>query len=466
MKKRMWIIIIACLGITGCAVKEDKADTKEISYVEESYVETKEEEALEEDDTWENFPFPYNSGEAKYDEERKQFYYSLKEVLEDYDIMWQQLEENCAYMAVAEEELGIDLEEVKRKGRSYFSGGKLREGKTVTQDLLMLGLEKSFEDLKNLGHVSVLKPYVYEWLINLDMLEGDDLTRGFGKVRKNRQDLFQNEKSEAFYGCFLKQYNGSDNVEKTEITEEKKNMEIQNVEIQEVNGIPCVKISAFSTEDSDITILRNFFEENKAADNIIIDIRGNGGGSTRTWAEGIVAPLIDEKVSYEELWGVKSGKLNEYYWGGALPDNASDPLSKEEIRKKFPDVNIAEDDSVKYVVYTNVVDVAEKHCEFKGKLWLLVDEQVYSAADAFTAWCKNTKFATIIGKTTIGNGGGGEIQSIVLPNTGIIIMYDAYMAFNSDGSYNGIHGEHPDIEIEEDEDALEVCLKAIAESEN
>ena len=45
-------------------------------------------------------------------------------------------------------------------------------------------------------------------------------------------------------------------------------------------------------------------------------------------------------------------------------------------------------------------------------------------------------------------------------------MYDAYMAFNSDGSYNGIHGEHPDIEIEEDEDALEVCLKAIAESEN
>lgn len=51
----MWIIIIACLGITGCAVKEDKADTKEISYVEESYVETKEEEALEEDDTWETF---------------------------------------------------------------------------------------------------------------------------------------------------------------------------------------------------------------------------------------------------------------------------------------------------------------------------------------------------------------------------------------------------------------------------
>ena len=176
MKKQVWVIIMVCLGITGCAVKEDKADTKEISYVEESYVETKEEEAVEEDDTWENFPFPYNSGEAKYDEERKQFYYSLKEVLEDYDIMWQQLEENCAYMAVAEEELGIDLEEVKRKGRSYFSGGKLREGKTVTQDLLMLGLEKSFEDLKNLGHVSVLKPYVYEWLIKLDMLEGDDLT--------------------------------------------------------------------------------------------------------------------------------------------------------------------------------------------------------------------------------------------------------------------------------------------------
>ena len=465
MKKRMWIIIIACLGITGCAVKEDKVDTKEISFVEESSVETKEKESLGEDDTWGNFPFPYR-GEAKYDEERKQFYYTLKEVLEDYDIMWQQLEENCAYLAVAEEELGIDLGEVKRKGKSYFSGGKLREGKTVTQELLKWGIEKSFEDLQNLGHISVLIPYTYEKVINSDMSEDDDLTKGFGKVRKNRQDLLRNEKSEAFYACLLKQYNGWNNVEKTENTEEKENMETQDIEIQSVNGIPYVKISNFSQEDLDIAILRNFFEENKEADNIIIDIRGNGGGSTWIWLQGIVSPLIDEMVSYEELWGVKSGKLNEYYWGGELPDNASAPLSKEEIREKFPDLNISEEGSMKYVMYRKMIYAAEKHCGFKGKLWLLVDEQVYSASDAFTSFCKNTKFATIIGKTTAGNGGGGEIQCIVLPNTGIVILYDAYMAFNSDGSCNGIHGEHPDIEIAEDEDALEVCLKAIAESEN
>ncbi len=78
MKKQVWVIIMVCLGITGCAAKEDKVDTKEISFVEESYVETKEEETLVEDDTWENFPFPYR-GEAKYDEERKQFYYTLDE---------------------------------------------------------------------------------------------------------------------------------------------------------------------------------------------------------------------------------------------------------------------------------------------------------------------------------------------------------------------------------------------------
>lgn len=459
MKKQVWVIIMVCLGITGCAAKEDKDDTKEISYVEESSAETKEEETPAEDDTWENFPFPYNSGEVKYDEERKQFYYSLKEVLEDYDIMWQQLEENCAYLAVAEEELGINLEEVKRKGRSCFSGGILREGKTVTQEVLEGGIEKGFENLKHLGHISVLNPVTYESVITADMQEGDDLTKGFGKARKNRQDLLRNETSEAFYECLLKQYNGWDNVNEIENAEEK-----ENVEIQEVNGIPYVKISSFSQEDSSIAILQNFFEKNKAADNIIIDIRGNGGGSTWIWSQGIVAPLIDEMVSYEELWGVKSGKMNEYYWGGGLPDNASAPLSKEEIRGKFPDVNIVEDDSIKYVVYTKVIYAAEKHCEFNGKLWLLVDEQDYSASDAFTTFCKNTKFATIIGKTTGGNGGGGEIQSIVLPNTGIVILYDPYMCFNSDGSCNGIHGEHPDIEIAEDEDALEVCLKMIAES--
>lgn len=78
MKKQVWVIIMVCLGITGCAVKEDKDDTKEISYVEESSAETKEEETPAEDDTLENLPFPYR-GEAKYDEERKQFYYTLDE---------------------------------------------------------------------------------------------------------------------------------------------------------------------------------------------------------------------------------------------------------------------------------------------------------------------------------------------------------------------------------------------------
>ena len=72
MKKQVWVIIMVCLGITGCAAKEDKDDTEEISYVEESSAETKEEETPAEDDTLENLPFPY-------DEERKQFYYTLDE---------------------------------------------------------------------------------------------------------------------------------------------------------------------------------------------------------------------------------------------------------------------------------------------------------------------------------------------------------------------------------------------------
>lgn len=52
----------------------------------------------------------------------------------------------------------------------------------------------------------------------------------------------------------------------------------------------------------------------------------------------------------------------------------------------------------------------------------------------------------------------------MLPNTEIVILYDAYMVFYRDGSCNAVHGERPDIEIAEDEDTLEVCLKMISES--
>ena len=50
---------------------------------------------------------------------------------------------------------------------------------------------------------------------------------------------------------------------------------------------------------------------------------------------------------------------------------------------------------------------------------------------------------------------------MALPYSGLLVEYETYLAFSTDGTYNGISGTVPDIVPEEGSDALETCLMAI-----
>ena len=50
---------------------------------------------------------------------------------------------------------------------------------------------------------------------------------------------------------------------------------------------------------------------------------------------------------------------------------------------------------------------------------------------------------------------------MALPYSGLLVEYETYLAFSTDGTYNGISGTVPDIVQEEGSDALETCLTAI-----
>lgn len=45
--------------------------------------------------------------------------------------------------------------------------------------------------------------------------------------------------------------------------------------------------------------IRNFFEEIKNYDKLIIDIRGNSGGANAYWIKNIVMPLANEELYVE-----------------------------------------------------------------------------------------------------------------------------------------------------------------------
>jgi len=107
---------------------------------------------------------------------------------------------------------------------------------------------------------------------------------------------------------------------------------------------------------------------------------------------------------------------------------------------------------------------SEDSVRYAGHIWVLTGRKTYSASDEFSIFCKNTGFATLVGATTGGNGAGWAPLWFALPNSGLVISYEAYHAFNDDGTCNAIVGTKPDIEAKEGQTALEACLAAIAES--
>ncbi|KYH29724.1 peptidase family S41 [Clostridium tepidiprofundi DSM 19306] len=89
----------------------------------------------------------------------------------------------------------------------------------------------------------------------------------------------------------------------------------------------------------------------------------------------------------------------------------------------------------------------KKSVGFEGKIYLLVDRRVYSSAESFAAFCKTSKWATLIGKRTGGDGIGIDPILCSLPNSGFVIRFTGEMGLNSDGSANEETQTEPDISV-------------------
>jgi C-terminal processing protease CtpA/Prc len=94
----------------------------------------------------------------------------------------------------------------------------------------------------------------------------------------------------------------------------------------------------------------------------------------------------------------------------------------------------------------------------QAKRWVLVDEGVFSAADAFTSYCKDTGWATVVGRKTSGDGSGQRIM-VALPNTGLIVEFSVMTTLNSKGEPNVLCGTCPDLPTKPSESPLQTLYR-------
>lgn len=219
--------------------------------------------------------------------------------------------------------------------------------------------------------------------------------------------------------------------------------------------------------DKDLELIGNYINTLDNYQALIIDIRGNLGGSDSYW-EGVVSKLIenDIKTSGYRIYRNDS-KVVKHYTNmkklklepiETIPVDVAKNAPKEAL-KTFSDF-----EKVSYTIESN------ENLKFKGNVYLLIDEKVYSSAEAFSMFCKETKFATLIGQTTGGDGGGIDPVLFKLKNSGLIARMASCMYLNEDGVCDEEFKTTPDIKIKNckrtERFKDDNCIKKVLELEN
>jgi C-terminal processing protease CtpA/Prc len=187
-------------------------------------------------------------------------------------------------------------------------------------------------------------------------------------------------------------------------------------QILENERVAYLCMSTFLWEDieSDINSIVNFLQQVEDYDYLIIDIRGNLGGNYRSWIETLVKPLIHEESVFESYLAYRTSDYSDsvreaFGIVNEVPKSAFEYLPTEVYGPEFKIYNYQH-------TFTPSFEV-----NFDGEIILLVDHIVYSAAEGFTSFCKQTGFATIYGTTSGGDGIMEFPNHFVLPNSKLVI---------------------------------------------
>ena len=198
----------------------------------------------------------------------------------------------------------------------------------------------------------------------------------------------------------------------------------------------------------DEEVLGNFLEEIKNYPNLIIDIRGNGGGDSGYWQEFLLPKIIDRDYQTITHNFIKSGELNQKIYEqerfnpnieGFLKDCNFDNEVKEIIK-----------DFDYYSSYTNIVKASKDSIRYKGNIYLLVDEGVYSSSEMLASFCKETGLAKLVGTRTGGDGIGFDPMQVDLPNSGYILRFSDSLGVTESGHINELDKTLPDFLVEDD----------------
>ncbi|MBC5995379.1 peptidase S41 [Romboutsia ilealis] len=215
-----------------------------------------------------------------------------------------------------------------------------------------------------------------------------------------------------------------------------------------------------------LTAIENYIDTLEDYKTLVIDIRGNRGGSDACW-NTIVSKLAKNDLTSTGymLFRYNSPTIRNYLNRRELSLESISKLPNK-ARENMPSETF---DMFSGFYKINKTIPKNNNYKFDGNIYLLVDNSVYSSSESFSIFCKDTGFATLIGETTGGDGGGIDPILFYLKNSGLIVRMSSDMYITSNGTCNEEFKTIPDYEIQDctrtSNFADDNCIKKVLELE-
>ncbi|MDU5262582.1 MAG: S41 family peptidase [Clostridium celatum] len=219
--------------------------------------------------------------------------------------------------------------------------------------------------------------------------------------------------------------------------------------------------------ESDMKIIGDYINKLEDYKALIIDIRGNSGGDDMYW-RSIVSKVASDDIESKGYLAFRSDNkiMKDYIDKREIRVDSIDNLPKELLENAPKDIMT---DFSEFMESTVVIE-SDNKSKFKGNIYLLVDDAVYSSSESFSIFCKDSGFATLIGEKTGGDGGGIDPILFDLENSGLIIRMASDMYLTGQGICNEEFKTKPDYEVSDvtrtknfEDDK---CIQKVLELEN
>lgn len=349
---------------------------------------------------------------------------------QDFEYLYQTLKENYPYFGVLQRQVGRDW--LANHDR-YLQ--MVRES---TDDKSFVGaLQSVMRELSN-GHAYVIGPDRFDLMSKVY----HEAAASPGKENKRYHRWAAMYDQAGPYYEYLKELYGV----KPAASETKGDAHSgydpsRNVSLAMLGGgkIGVLTINSFMNPSGDSALLMTLLDSVQSCDHLIIDLRKNGGGNDQYWDHNIMPRLISRSYEWNGPSVLRRGpvagtwyekKFHSFRKVASLPNLA-------------PEVT-PEDFTV--VIDKKVIRPNGKN-RFNGKVWLFVGPGVFSSSESFSAFTKATGWATVAGTRTGGDGVGVDPIPMMLPGSGILVLFPAWGGLNPDGSFNFEARTTPDVEI-------------------